>query len=581
MEEINSDLIARIATRLYNAVSRPQAFPGNVADVESVAREVVNPVREETSARGIPFPDAVNDKGGQQGEGVTLDEITQVIEKLKANPARSVPGELTDQHFVQSSTLGKGVSLNHHAEKLVHQQTLHQPAERYGGLKEFVSGIQSCRYDPTGNASGDGPLADPFSVLLRASLPARSKLAGHTAFNVHAIRRDFPILQQKVNGKPLVWFDNAATTQKPKVVIDTLNHYYTHYNSNIHRGAHTLATRATDAFEEARDKIRDYLNAGHSSEIIFVRGATEGINLVAQSYGKKFIGHGDEIVLSELEHHANIVPWQIIARERGALLRVIPMNDRGEILLDEYEKLLGPRSRVVALSHASNSLGTIVPVHEMIQMARRYGAHVLIDGAQSVAHLPVDVQALDCDFFAFSGHKIFGPTGIGALYGKKELLEIMPPWQAGGNMIRDVTFEETIYNDGPAKFEAGTPTIADAVGLGVALDYVRGIGLVNIAAHEQKLLEHATEQLSRINGLRLIGTAREKVGVTSFVLKDKPSEEVGRYLDRHGIAVRAGHHCAQPSLRRFGLEATVRPSFSLYNTFDEVDRLVYALKGIS
>jgi cysteine desulfurase / selenocysteine lyase len=398
--------------------------------------------------------------------------------------------------------------------------------------------------------------------------------------DVPAIRRDFPALHQKVHGKPLAWLDNAATTQKPQCVIDALADFYAHDNSNIHRGAHTLAARATDAFEQARQKVQAFLGASSSNEIVFVRGTTEGINLVAQTYGRKFLQPGDEIVLSTLEHHANIVPWQLVAKEKGAVLRVVPVTDRGEIMLEQYQAILGPRTKLVALTHASNSLGTILPIAEMTQAAKRFNARVLIDGAQSVAHLPVNVQQLDCDFFVFSGHKIFGPTGIGALYAKEELLEIMPPWQGGGNMIRNVTFEETTYNEAPAKFEAGTPNVADAVGLGVALDYVNRLGLVNIAKYEQELLQYATEQLSRIQGLRLIGTAREKVGVLSFVLPDRDTEEVGRLLDLEGIAVRAGHHCAQPSLRRFGLEATVRPSLSVYNTKEEVDRLAGAIRRI-
>ena len=394
------------------------------------------------------------------------------------------------------------------------------------------------------------------------------------------IRRDFPILDQQVHGKPLVWFDNAATTQKPQSVIDAVANFYAHDNSNIHRGAHTLAARATDAYEQARQKVQAFLGAGSAKEVLFVRGTTEGINLVAQTYGRKFLQPGDEIVLSTLEHHANIVPWQLVAKEKGAVLRIIPVTDRGEIMMEQYEALLGPRTRLVALAHASNALGTLLPVAEMTQTAKRYGARVLIDGAQTVAHVPVNVQQIGCDFFVFSGHKIFAPTGIGAVYVKEELLEVLPPWQGGGNMIRNVTFEETTYAEPPAKFEAGTPNVADAVGLGAALDYVNRLGLPNIARHEQELLQYATERLAPIKGLRIIGTAREKVAVISFVLKDLRSEEVGRLLDQEGIAVRAGHHCAQPSLRRFGLESTVRPSFSLYNTKEEIDHLVAAVNRI-
>ncbi|HWA99312.1 MAG TPA: cysteine desulfurase, partial [Pirellulales bacterium] len=399
-------------------------------------------------------------------------------------------------------------------------------------------------------------------------------------FDVAAIRKDFPILQQRVHGKPIAWFDNAATTQKPQEVIDAVSRFYEQDNSNIHRGAHTLAARATDAYEKAREKVQTFLGASSVKDIVFVRGTTEGINLITQTYGRKFLQPGDEIVMSVLEHHANIVPWQMVAKEKGAVLRVIPVNDRGEVMLEEYQRLLGPKTKVVALTHASNSLGTILPVAEMTQMAKRYGARVLIDGAQSVAHIPVNVQQLGADFFVFSGHKIFGPTGIGAVYISQELQDVLPPWQGGGNMIRNVTFEETSYAEAPARFEAGTPNIADAVGLGAALDYVNRLGLPNIANYEHSLLEYATECLSTVNGLRLIGTAREKVGVLSFVMPNRRTEDIGRFLDQEGIAVRAGHHCSQPSLRRFGVETTVRPSLSIYNTTGEIDRLVDALKRI-
>ncbi len=404
--------------------------------------------------------------------------------------------------------------------------------------------------------------------------------AGIRPLDIRAIRRDFPALDQRVHGKQLVWMDNAATTQKPRSVIDAVSNFYAHDNSNVKRGAHTLADRATEAYEQARRKVQIFLGASSPKEIVFVRGTTEGINLVAQSYGRKFLQPGDEILLSVLEHHAAIVPWQMVAKERGAVLRVIPVNDRGEIILEDYHALLGPRTKVVSLTHASNSLGTVLPVEEMIHAAKRYGARVLIDGAQSVSHMPVNVQQMGCDFFVFSGHKIFAPTGVGVVYAGEELLEIMPPWQGGGNMIKTVTFEETTYNEPPAKFEAGTPAIAEAVGLGAALDYVNRLGLANTGIYEQELLQYATEQLSRIKGLRLIGTALKKVAVISFVLENSATEEVGRLMDLDGIAVRVGHHCAQPSLRRFGLTATIRPSLAFYNTFEEVDRLADAVKRI-
>jgi cysteine desulfurase/selenocysteine lyase len=403
---------------------------------------------------------------------------------------------------------------------------------------------------------------------------------GRETFDVHAIRKDFPILHQKVNGKDLIWFDNAATTQKPRQVIDTIARFYERDNSNIHRAAHTLAARSTDAYEGAREKVKNFIGASSTDEIIFVRGTTEGINLVAQTYGRKFIQPGDEIIVSTLDHHANIVPWQQLAKEKGACLLAIPINDNGEVILEDYEKLLGPRTKFVSIGQVNNTFGTISPVKTMIDMAKRWGARVLIDGAQSVAHTPVNVQDLGADFFVFSGHKIYAPNGIGVVYGKKEVLDIIPPWQGGGNMIKDVTFEETQFNEAPAKFEAGTPNVADAVGLGAALDYVSRVGILNISKYEHELTEYAREGLARINGLRLIGNPRERVSVVSFDLKGIPTPEVGKLLDREGIALRAGHHCAQPALRRLGVEASVRPSFAFYNTKEEIDKLVIAVRKI-
>ncbi|MBX3640010.1 MAG: cysteine desulfurase [Nitrosomonas sp.] len=402
----------------------------------------------------------------------------------------------------------------------------------------------------------------------------------HAAFDVHAIRRDFPILQEQVNGRSLVWLDNAATTQKPQAVIDRLAYFYQHENSNIHRAAHELAARATDAYEESREKVRRFINAPSVEEIIFVRGTTEGINLVAQSWGRQNIGEGDEIVITWLEHHANIVPWQMLCSERGATLRIAPVDDNGQILLEEYQKLLNSNTKLVAFSQVSNALGTVTPARQIVEMAHRAGARVLVDGAQSVSHMHVDVQQLGCDWFVFSGHKVFGPTGIGVVFGKADLLETMPPWQGGGNMIQDVTFEKTSYHGAPARFEAGTGNIADAVGLGAAIDYVERIGIDNINRYEHDLMVYATHGLNSINGLRLIGTASEKAGVLSFVLKGLASEEVGEALNREGIAVRSGHHCAQPILRRFGVETTVRPSLAFYNTYADVDRLIAVLNRI-
>jgi cysteine desulfurase/selenocysteine lyase len=411
---------------------------------------------------------------------------------------------------------------------------------------------------------------------LESDVPGKLNLSSYP-FDAQAIKRDFPILRERVNGRPLVWLDNAATTQKPQSVIDRLKYFYEHENSNVHRAAHELAARATDAYESAREKVRHFVNAPSTREIIFVRGATEGINLVAQSWGRRNIQKDDEIVITWLEHHANIVPWQMLCAEKGARLRVAPVDNTGQIILDEYEKLLNARTRLVALPMVSNALGVIPPVREMIEAAHRYGAMVLLDGAQSVSHMRTDVQSLDCDFFVFSGHKVFAPTGIGVVYGKLEVLEHMPPWQGGGNMIQDVTFEKTVYQPAPQRFEAGTGNIADAVGLGAAVDYLDRVGMETISRYEHGLLVYATESLQRIPGLRIIGTAPEKAGVISFVLEGFRTEEVGDFLNRNGIAVRSGHHCAQPILRRFGLESTVRASLALYNTAEDIDALCSAL----
>jgi cysteine desulfurase / selenocysteine lyase len=400
-------------------------------------------------------------------------------------------------------------------------------------------------------------------------------------FDVHRVRRDFPILEERVNGRPLVWLDNAATTQKPQAVIDRLQQFYAHENSNIHRAAHELAARATDAYEAAREKVRGFLNASSVREIVFVRGATEAINLVAQSWGRRFIGKDDEIVISWLEHHANIVPWQQLAGEKGARLKVIPVDESGQLVMEEYGKLLGPQTKLVSVSQVSNALGTVTPVEQIVQMAHAVGAKALVDGAQAVSHMGVDVQAMDADWYVFSGHKVFGPTGIGVLYGKEALLNEAPPWQGGGNMIQDVTFERTRFQPAPARFEAGTGNIADAVGLGAAIDYVSRIGMAIIAEYEHQLLLYATRLLREVPGLRLIGTAPDKAGVLSFVLDGYKTEEVGSSLNQEGIAVRAGHHCAQPILRRFGVESTVRPSLAVYNTCADIDSLIAALRKIT
>lgn len=400
-------------------------------------------------------------------------------------------------------------------------------------------------------------------------------------FDVQSIRAQFPILSERVNGRPLIWFDNAATTQKPFQVIDRISHFYKHENSNIHRAAHELAARATDAYEGARETVRQFLGAGRVEEIIFTRGTTEGINLVAQSWGARNLRRGDEIIISHLEHHANVVPWQAIARETGAELVVAPVDDAGNFLLEAYERLVGPKTRIVAITEVSNALGTVTPVKEIVEIAHRAGARVLIDGAQSVPHLKVNLSTLDPDFFVFSGHKIYGPTGIGVLYINERVWEETPPWQTGGNMIADVTLERTIFQEPPNKYEAGTGNIADAIGLGEALDFVRTVGLERISRYEHELLAYATPRLAGVPGVTLVGTAREKASVLSFVVAGHDPIDVGKELNRHGIAVRAGHHCAQPILRRLGYETTVRPSFSFHNTFDEIDVFVKAVKDIA
>jgi cysteine desulfurase/selenocysteine lyase len=400
------------------------------------------------------------------------------------------------------------------------------------------------------------------------------------AFDVEKIREDFPVLKQKIHGKPLVYLDNAATSQKPQSVIDSIVKFYTVDCANIHRGVHELSQRSTAAYEETRAKTKKFLNARHKHELIFVRGTTEGINLVTFSWGRTNVREGDEIIIAGLEHHSNIVPWQILCDEKGAKLRVIPIDERGDLVMEEYEKLLGPRTRMVAVGHVSNALGTINPVRRIVEMAHQAGALVLVDGAQATPHMKVDVQALDVDFYAFSGHKVCGPTGIGVLYGKTKILNSMPPYQGGGDMIRTVTFEKTTYNDLPYKFEAGTPDIAGGIGLGAALDYLMHIGMDKIAAYEHELLLYGTQVLSEIPGLRIIGTAREKAAVLSFVIEGIHPHDIGTVLDRQGIAVRTGHHCAQPVMDRYQIPATTRASLAFYNTTAEIDALASGLKNV-
>lgn len=417
------------------------------------------------------------------------------------------------------------------------------------------------------------------AAVSRLSIPPASKVTAGE-FDVEKVRAEFPILNERVHGRPLVYLDNAATSQKPKAVIQAIADYYLYGNANIHRGVHLLSQRATDAYEATRAAAQRFIHARSANEIIFVRGTTEAINLVVQTYGRQHVNRGDEVVITAMEHHSNIVPWQMLCEEKGAKLRVAPINDRGELLLEEYEKLLGPSTRIAAISHVSNALGTINPVKEMIRMAHARGVPVLVDGAQAVPHLRVDVQDLDCDFYAFSAHKMYGPTGIGVLYGKSELLEAMPPYQGGGDMISSVTFEKTTYNKVPHKFEAGTPDIAGVVGLGAAIAYMEGVGVDTIGTHEHELLLYGTERLVATPGVRLIGTADDKASVLSFVLENIHPHDIGTILDQEGIAVRTGHHCAQPVMDFFCIPATVRASLAVYNTKEEIDTLVDGIERV-
>ena len=488
--------------------------------------------------------------------------IPQTVPVASADPFAHFSG-IDDSALTELAERSHGVPLEPELKTLVRA---HVPGlDRRSGVEE---GQASAYYFLTSIAQ---QARDPF-------LPGLG--SAHPPFDVHAVRRDFPILQQRVNGYPLAWLDNAATTQKPQVVIDRIAAFYLTENSNIHRAAHELAARATDAYEGARECVARFLNAASANEIVFVRGATEAINLVAQSWGRQHIGEGDEIVISWLEHHANIVPWQQLCQATGAILRVIPVDDSGQVILSDYQRLLNAKTKLVSFTQVSNALGTITPAQEMIDMAHRAGAKVLLDAAQSVSHLRVDLQQLDCDWLVFSGHKIFGPTGIGVLYGKEALLNATQPWQGGGNMIDDVTFEKTTYQAAPARFEAGTGNIADAVGLGSALDYLSKLGIDNVARYEHELLVYAMHALQSLPGLQLIGTAPDKTSVLSFVLAGHSTQEVGAELNKAGIAVRSGHHCAQPILRRFGLESTIRPSLAFYNTYEEIDRLVSVLKRL-
>ncbi len=583
MEPFSSDLIAQIATKLFREGAHspeaiPQGIPSGISPNALLSQgSSAQSIRDRlpTTPELPAMPTRPTAPSFESPLPSSAFANTNVMQSVGTNAP--VPPH---HHFSTPSTMSSATPGTSSGTSMGQESATSRVAPMTSeGLKRFVNGVRSQTAVRREDCLGGQPNRfSPRSPNVGTSnLPVSN--AGH--FNVNSIRNDFPILNQRIHGFPLAWLDNAATTQKPQVVIDAISHFYATDNSNIHRAAHSLAARATEAYEQSRQTVAAFLGARSDKDIVFARGTTEAINLVANTYGARYLKKGDEILLSMVEHHANIVPWQMIAKRKGAVIRVIPINDRGEIIMDEYIRLLSPRTRIVSLTHASNSLGTILPVAEMTALAKQYGARVLIDGAQSVSHMPINVQAIGCDFFVFSGHKLFAPTGIGALYVTEELHDVLPPWQGGGNMIKNVTFEKTTYAEAPAKFEAGTPNIADAVGLRAAIEYVQRVGLGNIAAHEHALTEHATQKLSPIPGLRIIGTAREKVSVVSFVLDGHSTEEIGKALDKAGIAVRSGHHCAQPSLRRFGVETTVRPSFSLYNTHDEVDRLVDVVQGIA
>ncbi|MCL7987258.1 cysteine desulfurase [Sphingobacterium sp. lm-10] len=499
-----------------------------------------------------------------------------------ANFGGSADSSLTEVGGIGGKSVkssGNGLLYDPARLTLPYQERYEQPiielSERLKGGHSFTHGAQ---FPVDNQESAYYFLAEnPFKDhLLTEGID--SSVKNVTALDVGAIRADFPILNESVNGHPLIWLDNAATTQKPQVVIDRLAYFYAHENSNIHRAAHKLAARATDAYEEARNVVKDFLNASSANEIVFTRGTTEAINLVASSWGEENIGAQDEIILSNLEHHANIVPWQLLSQRKGFKIRVIPVDDAGDLLLDEYTKILSPKTKLVSFTHVSNALGTVTPAKQIIDLAHQAGAKVLLDGAQSVSHMRIDLQYLNPDFFVFSGHKVFGPTGIGVLYGKEELLNRMQPYQGGGNMIKDVRFDQTTYHDAPNRFEAGTGNIADAVGLAAALRYVQGVGLEGISAYEHYLLAYASNLLQQLPGITLIGTAQHKASVLSFTINGIANDEVGAALNEVGIAVRTGHHCAQPILRRLGHESTVRPSLAFYNTCQEIDFLIHTLE---
>lgn len=578
-DDFQTSLISRLANELFSGAKADQQLP-------SVPVSVPHTVAGAPSELPAGLPAGPSEPSASNGRDISLSGGFPNASATSAPPVHPTvvaadPDPVAKPEDTPSGTHRPGDPASHE---------FGEPSFYANGLGSRVSPAATAKTPDHQDLPGWSPdAASPDFYFLKdlpgAGIPSfatrPSSVADTPAFNIDGVRKDFPALQQHVNGSTLVWLDNAATTHKPQSVIDATSRFYSRDNSNIHRAAHTLAARSTELFEGGREKVRQFLGAADAKEIVFVRGTTEAINLVAQSWGHQNIGRGDEILVSQLEHHANIVPWQILASQVGANIRVIPINDRGELLLEELPNLLTDRTKIVSLTHVSNALGTVNPIEQIIPLAHARGIPVLVDGAQSTPHFPINVQALDADFFVFSGHKVFGPTGIGALYGKSHLLEAMPPWQGGGHMIKDVTFEKTIYNAPPEKFEAGTPDIAGVVGLGAAIDYITGLGIPALAAYEHSLLEYAEEGLRSVRGVRPIGTASNKASVFGFVIPGIPNDRIAKELDRQGIAVRAGHHCAMPAVRHFGVEGTVRPSLAFYNNRDDVDALIHALHGIA
>ncbi len=574
MQQNNQPCWLTVATSTVSAAQQPPPFAEMAYSQEPVLHAQQPPIFMPPMIP-IMIPDAAPSMMGQPMSWLSAGNTARPPEN-PSNPTANAPaqtGQMPQMEQMNPNVLAQTGQRNSNAPSQTGQMGSNASAAPF--LAGFAMAFVPNWMDSYVNMMGQ-PLHSPPSQ--ESATPAASQDA--TPFDVQKIRADFPILHRLVHGKPLIWFDNAATTQKPNAVIESLSHFYRTSYSNIHRGAHTLAAEATEAYELARKKIAKFIGASSENECIFVRGTTEGINLVAQTYGKKFLQAGDEILITLLEHHANIVPWQMLAKEKGAKLVAAPVNEHGEVMLDDYFRLLSPRTKLVAIAQVSNALGTVLPIREMVQMAHRFGAVVLVDGAQGIPHQRTNVQEMDADFYVFSGHKLFGPSGIGVVYGKKSLLETMPPWHGGGNMIENVTLEHTTYNQPPAKFEAGTPNITDAVGLGAAIDYLNSIGMEKIADYEHALTEYAMAGLRRLPKIRLIGTSPTKVSVLSFVVEGMTTEQVGKILDSEGIAVRSGHHCAQPVLRRFGVEATVRPSLAFYNTRAEIDKMLEVLRRL-